>query len=194
MVNPGVIGLILILVIITVGVIGVVIWAGFQEGIIGSTLGQCSTTIDPNSLIPIDPDSQYCSVPSQTQGVLYYIGCAGNKNLNFVVSRVAQNPQDVCVSYCDTFSNGICTGNSYNGQSAQQNYDTCIAALTPTNCVGPLPLASDGTDLYYAYSATCNVCDACVCECYTCTACGSSVPCNASTCAAVVATCNASTN
>lgn len=176
MVNPGIVLLVVLAIGLTIVVIALLIWAAAASAAEepSQNLQSCSTTIDPSQLIPISADWQYCSSDNK-EGTLYYIGCTGDRNLNFVVATTPQSAQTVCVSYCDQFTPpsagstgfGTCTGPAYNNKSAQDNFNTCMTQLTPTNCLAPLPLAVQGTTLYYAYSATPRICGTCIDNCYT---------------------------
>ena len=115
----------------------------------------CSSTVDVDSLLQI-PDADVCIQQGQETSK-YYIGNLGDQTLDYVVAPWGTSALDVCVGYCDTYSNGTCTGPN----NAQANFDACMTQLTPTDCLPPKPIAARGTTLYYAFSPTCGVCDNC---------------------------------
>jgi hypothetical protein len=175
MVNPGILLLVLLVIGLTITVIALLIWAAYSSQQQEATIQEsCSNVIDPSQLLQISSDWEYCTTGDATQGTLYYIGCTGDRSLNFVVSPTPQSPLNVCISYCDRYTPppsgttgfGTCTGPDYNNKSAQDNFNTCMSQLNPTNCIPPLPLAVNGTTLYYAYSATPRVCGQCINDCY----------------------------
>lgn len=176
MVNVGILLLVLVAVGLTLLIVALLIWAGFSAGTAEATIQACSDVIDPSHLIQIDPTWEHCATATP-QGNLYYIGCTGNQDLDFVVSAVATNALDVCIGYCAPNSYtppaagapgfGTCTGSDYKNTSAQDNFNTCMTQLNPTNCLAPVPLAAIGSTRYYAISPTCRLCGDTVCNCYT---------------------------
>lgn len=185
MATGAIVSLVIVVSIVGLIVLGLLTWAavGARQATNASSvhaLPACNA-VDPSLLIQIDPVAQYCSQSTSITGQLYYIGCVGGAGGtggtggaggDFVVSAVESQPLAVCGSYCSTPpTDGVCTGPDYKGRSAQENFDDCMGILSPTGCTGAIPLAANGTTLYYAYSATCEVCGSCVCNCYNCTAC-----------------------
>lgn len=121
-------------------------------------LNTCSQDINISDLIQIPTSGANCNIGNNINN-LFYIGNLGDQSLDFVVSPWPNNTQNVCVSYCSSFNNGICLGENFNGRTAQENYDMCIEQLTPDDCIPPLPLAARGTILYYAFSPTSRICN-----------------------------------
>jgi hypothetical protein len=161
--NPGI--LILVTAAISVGAIIIVALVWTALGVIRleqgttptSALQPCSTTANRTSLL-IPPDSAAC-VQNGTTGGLYYVGHLGDKSYDYVVAPYPTSNLDVCVSYCTTYSNGICTGPAINGKSAQSNYESCMAQLSHSDCVPPAPIAIRGNTLYYPYAVTASLCE-----------------------------------
>ena len=166
MVNVGIMLLISLAVLLTIGIIIVLIWAGVSSsnnsgGKTGApSLPPCSQNINISSLIQIPTMGFNCTQQGET-GPLYYIGQLGNQQYDYVVAPWGTQPLDVCIGFCSTFSDGNCTGPNYQGVSAQDNFNSCMNQLSSTTCTPPIPIAAQGTILYYPYSPTCNICDAC---------------------------------
>lgn len=168
MVNPGVILLITFAVILTIVAVLLLVWASIEysnnsnNGNTGHTpLFPCSQNINVSSLIQIPiNNSTICSQQGIT-GTYYYIGNLDSGQYDYVVAKFGTQPLDVCVGFCTGYTGGICNGPTYNGKSSQQNFDTCMSQLSSTTCTPPIPIAAQGTLLYYALSPTCNFCDNC---------------------------------
>lgn len=169
MVNPGLVLLIILVVLLTIGIIAVLIWAGVSivehnnngNSGTGATVGPpCSQSINLSNLIQI-PDSGANCIQRGITGPLFYIGNLGNQSLDYVVAPWGTQPLDVCIGFCTGYTGGICKGPPSGGRSAQSNFDNCMSQLTGTGCSPPLPLAAKGAIVYYAFSPTCNICDNC---------------------------------
>ena len=106
-----------------------------------NSLPPCNTDVDIGSLIQLPAGGQLCSGTN-----LYYIA-----SLDLVTAPFPSPASSVCVQYCDSLVNGVCSGSS---PSAQSLYNQCLAELTSTTCTPPIPLAALGTTLYYANSPT----------------------------------------
>lgn len=170
MVNPGIALLVTFAVILTISLIILLVWAGIESannkntgntGTTGSnSLPPCSQNINISSLIQIPTTGADCAQQGRT-GTYYYIGNLGSGQYDYVVAKWGTQPFDVCIDFCQGFTGGMCTGPSYGGKSAQDNFDNCMKQLSSNTCTPPIPLAAQGTFLYYAYSPTCNICDNC---------------------------------
>lgn len=117
----------------------------------------CKETIDPETLIDLQGQT-----PCYESGVItdrYYIGDLDPK-LDYVVAPYPTSPEDVCIKYCTTLKNGVCTGPSVGDKTAQELYDDCINQLTPDDCIPPLPLARLEITLYYAFEPGKTNCEA----------------------------------
>lgn len=147
----------------------------------------CADSINVSTLLQI-PSSTPACVQNNVTTNLYYIGELANGKYDFVVAPWTTSPLDVCVAFCTQYTapntttgntgttnttgntgttsatvnttQGTCTGASYNGLSAQENFNNCMQLLNPVNttCTPPAPIAAIGTTLYYPYSPTNNVC------------------------------------
>jgi len=168
MVNPGVVLLIILAIVLTIIVIGAIIWAAVEysrdtngTGGTGTTgLALCNQNINISTLIQIPNVGANC-IQNGMPSSKYYIGQLGNQNFDYVVAPWGTQPLDVCIGFCTGYTGGICFGAESQGKSAQQNFDNCMTQLSSTTCIPPIPLAAKGTILYYAFSPTCNVCDNC---------------------------------
>lgn len=164
MVNPAIAILTVIIVIVAIAVIAVLIAAAIADrntdnGSTNPNSTSCGSNVNLSNLVQISTNTPVCN----EQGVptsFYYIG--NISNLDFVVAPFPTQPVDVCVGYCDSYLNGVCTGASFNGKTAQENFNTCVNQLSSQTCQGPLPIAAKGPIIYYAYSPTCRICDGCV--------------------------------
>lgn len=136
--ETGVIILIVLIVLIILVIIGVIIYLVVEQKI-QNQISPCTTNPSLKTLVDLS------SVPPcQNNPNVYYLGQT-NPQLNFTVSTFPKDPLDVCVSYCTSYSNGQCNGN-------QQDFQSCMNTLSPSTCLPPAPLATDGTNLYYALS------------------------------------------
>lgn len=172
MVNPGVAALAALAVILTIGFIVLLVWAGVSAATNTNSSGgrvnflpPCSQNTNISSLIQIPPSGFNCIQRGRPTS-LYYIGQLGNKQYDYVVAPWGTIPIDVCVGFCTSLSGvtaggGSCSGPNFNGQSAQANFDHCMTQLSSTTCAPPIPIAAKGTILYYAFSPTCLICDGC---------------------------------
>jgi hypothetical protein len=167
MVNVGIVLLILLAVTLSIIVVVSLISAAIAStkdsgggGTGANFLPPCSQSIDISTLIQIPSPGPNC-IQNGSTGSKYYIGKLGNNQYDYVVAPWGTQPFDVCIGFCQTYSNGVCTGPNYNGKSAQDNFNDCMSQLSTTKCSPPLPIAAQGTILYYAYSPTCNICDGC---------------------------------
>lgn len=167
MVNPGIVLLITLAIILTIGVIVALIWAGVSilnnqgGGGTGVTVGPpCGQNVNLSSLIQI-PNSGANCIQRGVTGSLFYIGNLSNKSFDYVVAPWGTQPLDVCIGFCTGFTGGICTGAPSSGRSAQSNFNSCMSQLSSTTCSPPIPLAAKGAIVYYAFSPTCNICDNC---------------------------------
>lgn len=167
MVAVEIILLITLAVILTIGTITAVSVAAVaasnnNSGASGTTgLPACSQNINIDTLIKI-PDVGANCIQQGVPTNLYYIGKLGDQTYDFVVATYGNSPLNVCSGYCQGgVINGQCTGPSYAGKSAQENFNICMSQLTSTTCEPPIPLAAKGTDIYYALSPTCRACDNC---------------------------------
>lgn len=159
-VNAGLVLLVSLVVIVTILVIVLSVWgysanlADQKQSVSGITgLSPCIQTVNLDTLVDIPPDTPRCFNRNY-----YCINALSNGVYDYIVTTSANTPQDVCVQFCSQYSNGTCTGPDYSGKSAQDNFDNCIAQLTPTDCVPPLPIAKMGTTLFYAAIPTCQTC------------------------------------
>jgi len=159
MVNPGVIILIILAVIIVLIITGLVIWGGVTSSAAIAASSQvpittpCASTVNVGALPQITSTSKPC-IQQGLATSLYYIN-----ESNYVAAPWTSSPLDVCVGFCTSYANNICTGPDYNGKSAQDNYNNCISQLSSTTCVPPTPIAAKGTILYYPLSPGCGICD-----------------------------------
>lgn len=167
MANPGMILLISFAIIITIAVIALLAWAAVENsnnpgtGGTGTALSPCSQNINISELIQIPTNESTNCAQQGATGTFYYIGNLGGGQYDYVVARWGTQPFDVCIDFCRGFSGGVCTGPDYAGQSAQANFDRCMSELSSTTCSPPIPIAAQGTFLYYAYAPTCSICDNC---------------------------------
>ena len=133
-----------------------------------TNLPPCADVINSSKLLVI-PDSQ---APCQADSIitLYYLGNLSQGHIDFVAAPITTSYINVCAGFCATFTAGVCTGPDYAGNTAQQNYDQCLATLnhlTPSGpdgtitCVAPAPVAIKDNVLFYPYSPTCRSCDSC---------------------------------
>jgi hypothetical protein len=166
MVNVGVVLLILLTIILTAAIVGALVWAGISSnqppsGATGPPPAPpCQQTVVLDSLIQIPTMGANC-IQRGVTGSKFYIGNLGTGSLDFVVAPWGTQPLNVCVDFCSSFTGGICSGPNFNGQSAQANFNHCMQQLAGVNCTPPVPIAAQGTILYYAFSPTCLICDNC---------------------------------
>ena len=166
MVNPGII---LLAVFVFVLFLALAITIAFtvnaeltHTGSTGTTgLEPCSQTVDLDSLIQIPSDQPPCLQQGRNLG-LYWIGDLAPFTYNYVVAPYGTQPLEVCRGFCTGFTGSgtgaICTGPVYQGKTAQENFNACMSQLTSTTCLPPVPIAAQGTTLYYALLPT-EVCD-----------------------------------
>lgn len=160
--EPIVLVLIIISVIILIIFIGLCITAivvpATQQGNNNvTTTPSCTSTTDLSKLLTI-PNSGYNCNQNGITTSLYYVGDLGNKNYDYVVAPWTSQPLDVCIGFCQSYTNEICTGSNYNGLSAQQNFDNCMTQLSSTTCIPPSPIAIKDGILYYPLSPTAKIC------------------------------------
>lgn len=167
MVNAGVILLITLAIVLAIAMVILVIWAAVsyiedaKSGGTGTTgLPPCSTNINLSGLIQIPVNTPRCMQNGKSTSY-YYIGQISPQTYDYVVAPWGTQPFDVCIGFCTGYTGGICSGPTYNGKSAQDNFNQCMLQLSSTTCTPPLPIAAQGTTVYYAFSPTCNVCDGC---------------------------------
>jgi hypothetical protein len=148
-----------VLIMIIVGV-ALIIYA-YRQSIIngGNTVFKtpCNQAVDISSLVQIPSSFPVC-IQNGKPTNLFYIGFLSNGKYDMVVAPYATPALDVCVGYCDKYLEGICMGPSFNGKSAQANFDQCLSLLTNPNCSGIPPIAAKGTILYYGQSVTSRTC------------------------------------
>lgn len=157
--EPGLLTLIIITVVLLASMITLLVVAAVQNG--NSTKPSeshpCSETINIGSLIQVSDKNVISCQYNKELGTLYYIGDA-DPTLDFVVAPWPTDPSHVCAQYCNPApENGVCTGPSYQGKTAQENYDNCISTLITkyeNHCFPPAPIAAKGITPYYAYSVT----------------------------------------
>lgn len=166
MVNPGVVLLISLAIILTIGVSVLLVWAAIesrnnqaQSGITDNSLPSCNQNVNISSLLQIPDNNSTECIQNGRKTSLYYIGTLGTGSYDYVVAPWATQPLDVCVGFCTGYTEGICSGPNYNGRSAQSNFNNCMEQLSSTRCRPPIPIAAKGTIIYYAYSPTRNICD-----------------------------------
>lgn len=168
MMNPVVIIAIIVIIILIVVLVVMVVRAAISNhqntvdgGSNTTNRPPCSTTVNPTQLVVIPEDQEPCHQDSVI--TLYYVGELSQGKWDFVVAPITTLPTNVCAAFCSSIQNNICTGPSYAGKTAQQNYTDCIASLSTiaVNCVPPAPIAIKGNVLYYPYSPTCRACDTC---------------------------------
>jgi hypothetical protein len=165
--NPAVTWLIVATILLSLLVIGFLIAATVNyfhntssgTGSTGTSLPPCSQVVDTDTLIQIEGTGSLCITNPQQD--LYYIGNLGDGKLDYVVAPYGTAPLDVCISFCEKYSAGSCTGADFNGKSAQANFDQCMKQLSSTTCAPPVPLAIKGSTLFYAYLPTCRRCQNC---------------------------------
>ena len=175
MVNPGIVIFSIVILITLFVMIGFITWALVSQsqqnrlsppgptgpsGPSGSTGGLPLCNTIPDDLLIIPSDQPSCLQNGQSTPY-YFIGNLGDQSLDYVVSPWGTQPNDVCVGFCSSLVDGVCTGPIYNGRTAQDNYTRCLAELSSTTCIPPKPLALKDNRLYYAFSPTCRVCDGC---------------------------------
>jgi len=119
------------------------------------TLTRCSNYVAKQDLAQITERTPRCIRDGQVTD-LYYV-----PELDYVVGSAPVMPQSaVCRFFCKDLTDGVCTGEDYDGYSAQHNYDACMKRLVRTDCIPPVPLAVRGGDeLFYAVSPTGQYCD-----------------------------------
>ncbi|CAH6420867.1 Hypothetical protein HVR_LOCUS1310 [uncultured virus] len=174
MVNPGLVLLITLAIVLTIVVIGLLIWAGVSyynytqgAGGTGATgLPSCSQNINISDLTQIPLGTGTNCTQNGITGSLYYVG-AINSNYDYVVAPWQTQPLVICIGYCTSYTGGNCSGPTASGKTAQENFDNCMSQLSSTTCTPPIPIAARGTILYYAYAPTCGVCDCCGSGCIT---------------------------
>lgn len=159
MVNYGVVLLIFLAIIITIGIVIVLIWVAVESSKPPSSQSltslSCPETVNIDALIQIPAVGADCITSSGT-GDFFYIGKLGTGTYDYVVAPFVRQPFNVCIGFCTGYTGGICSGPNYNGQSAQANFNNCMKQLQCN-----LPLAARGQTLYYAFSPTCNTCSNC---------------------------------
>lgn len=164
MVDPGIIGLSCVLIIIFI--VAIVMLSVFVYKYIryeksqgGNATAQqpCSQAINVSGLIQI-PDSQLVCWQNGLPTSYYYVGNL-NPKFNYIVAPYPTQNVDVCVRYCSQLINGgECIGAS--GQTgAQANFNACMAQLSSQSCLPPLPIAAQGSVIYYPLSPTSSGCD-----------------------------------
>lgn len=173
MVNVGVALLVALAVILTIGFIALIVYAGVSfatdhnsntgnTGNTGNNLPPCNQNVNLQSLIQI-PDSGFNCVQEGVTGSKYYIGQLGNLQYDYVVAPWTSQPLDVCIGFCTGYTGGTtggkCSGTNWNGKSAQVNFNNCMSQLSSTTCIPPAPVAARGTILYYPFSPTDRICD-----------------------------------
>jgi len=74
-------------------------------------------------------------------------------SLNMVLNTTPQYYITVCQGYCTNgFVNNQCVNTTF---QEQENYNTCVNELIPTNCTGSaMPVGVVGTTYYYAQNVT----------------------------------------
>lgn len=91
-----------------------------------------------------------CLVDGQDNGYFYL------EQQDITVAPFISSYVEVCSSYCTSVSNGTCTGDV-------KSYDACLNSLnqlTPVNdCIPPMPIASMGDVIYYAFAPSNLICD-----------------------------------
>jgi len=166
MVNAGLVALISLTIILTLFIVVSLILVAVKSirsnngSNVPNSLPPCLSTVNINSLLQIPSNYPNC-VQQGITGSLFYIGNLGSGKYDYVVAPWGTNPSNVCIGYCSSYNNGVCLGPNYNGKSAQINFDQCMKQLTSTGCSPPLPIAAQGTKIYYALYPTCNSCDGC---------------------------------
>ena len=128
-----------------------------STGTTGTSLPSCIDITAPSSLIQIPENQPHCFQQGRETN-LFYIGDL-DPDFDYVVAPYTTSPLDVCIGFCTAYSDGTCQGANFQGRTAQQNFDSCISQLTPTDCVPPLPIAAQGAILYYALSPTSIICE-----------------------------------
>jgi hypothetical protein len=166
MINSGVLFLIVMAIILTIVITILLIWSAIQNssntgttGDTGPSLSPCNQTINQSSLIQIPINSSTQCIQNGIITSKFCIADLDNGEYDYVVAPWGSQPLDVCVGFCTGYTGGICNGPIYNGRSAQDNFNKCMEQLNVKNCIPPLPIASNGSILYYAFSPTCNICD-----------------------------------
>lgn len=76
------------------------------------------------------------------------------RSFSYQVSPVPVTPNAACVGFCSTAikrDDGKieCSGESINGITRQELFDSCIQVTQPSDCTGAQPIAVKGTQLYY---------------------------------------------
>jgi len=165
MANIGVILLITTAILLALLFIILIIWASLSyinnpNNNSLSSLPNCNTNVNLSDLIQISSTGSNCLQNGHSTS-LFYIGQIPPQTYDYVVARWPTQPLDVCVSFCTGYTGGTCYGPPYNGKSSQSNFDNCMSQLSSTTCIPPIPIAANGTTLYYAFSPTCNICDNC---------------------------------
>ena len=155
--DSGITVLMVVCLLAGAAVIALLVWAAFsyekERG--GGASGPCL----PPRVVTIPDNAPQCIRQGKATSY-YYIGQLAQE-YDYVVAPFTQDPLDVCIGYCCTYDKGVCNGPNYNGQSAQANFDKCLAQLRPPGCSLPLPIARKGAIDYYAFSPTCALCDGC---------------------------------
>ena len=167
MANTGVILLITLAIVLTIAMVILIIWGtvsyihDLNSGGTGTViLPSCSTSVNISDLLQIPTSTPECTQNGKPTSY-YYIGQIPPQTYDYVVAPFPTQPLDVCVGFCTGYTGGVCSGPSYNGKSSQDNFNQCMSQLSSTSCTPPLPIAVQGTTLYYALSPTCNLCDNC---------------------------------
>lgn len=136
---------VVIIVVILIAIVAIRNYIVYKNSPTNNTTKQKCTNNNPVVITPSTPE---CLRNGQHTGE-YYI-----QSLGYLVAPFQTDPLAVCSKYCQSYSNGICTGN-------QNNFDNCMKLLNPSTCIGPPPLAIKETVLYYAYAPGCKLCDQC---------------------------------
>lgn len=165
MVNIGVALLVTLAIILAIVMIILITWAAVSYAQKSGTTGPvvlppCSSNINLSGLLQIPDNAPRC-IQNRQSTSLYYIGQIPPFTYDYVVAPWGTQPFDVCIGFCTGYTGGVCSGPPYNGKSSQDNFNQCMSQLSSTTCTPPLPIAAQGTTVYYAFSPTCNVCDNC---------------------------------
>ena len=152
-----IIGVILLLIFIGLCITAVVAPTTNNNSSIIVATPSCASTTDLSKLITI-PNSGFNCIQNGIPTSLYYIGQLDNNQYDYVVAPWTSQPLDVCIGFCESYTNGICNGSTYNGLSAQDNFDKCMTQLTATTCIPPAPLAIKDGILYYPLAPTAKIC------------------------------------
>lgn len=150
-----VLGLVLVATIVT----SVVLFRGSRTtGGAGGQTGLSPTCSESASNLKDVSHNACCSINGYNSNLKY------DPETNLVLAPFQSPYISVCSGFCDGSVNtqGICSSTS---PQSVQSFNECVSILKPQQCRGQsVPIAIDGSTLYYGYLATNSTCSQC-CTC-----------------------------